>query len=55
MLRIQRNMHGNGLRVAGGAMSLADCHCGGRLPKRLPSYIFKFNYFHLYNTYIDEN
>ncbi len=23
MLRIQRNMHGNGLRVAGGAMSLA--------------------------------
>ncbi len=55
MLRIQRNMHGNGLRVAGGAISLADCHCGGRLPKRLPSYIFKFNYFHLYNTYIDEN
>ncbi len=44
-------MHGNGLRVAGGAMSLAVVEDYQRDFQA----IFKFNYFHLYNTYIDEN
>ena len=44
-------MFGNGLRVAGGAMSLGVVEDYQRDFQA----ILKFNYFHLYNTFRDEN